>query len=430
MPKKKEQTIWFGRYVFWGLSAVWGCIALFGFWTYGWIGRMSYLTPAELVVQLSALLFPVGVFGLLAVYLDRNQLANESMKAAKGYLEELIYPSDLGATYIEGLNNELKQQIQLFRASFSEVSQQTNQVKENLTEWIEDLNKIIAHMDDQTQNMAGYVQQLATAAAAAQEQASNAGRYLAKQADLLIQVGSDAEAQLIGTGKQLQTQTEAVSQNVHAVLQAEKTMTSSLDKSSRLISALEANSHKIEKAMKSTDDIRQFLSDTDKVLLRFKEIGATLDLRLKALKQENKGETKEIIVKNNTMTAKEFTENMQLILDQLQGISVEMISVFQPKNEEELWDRYYAGDKAVFMRYINEDVKTAKRQKILELVHSNTSFQENVQNYMTAFEELTKGLGDSPWLGVLVGSDPGRLYMLLASLMQPNKSKNKQKETQ
>ncbi len=430
MPKKKEQNIWFGRYVFWGLSAIWGCIALFGFWTYGWIGRMSYLTPAELVVQLGALMFPVGVFGLLAVYLDRNKVINDSMKASKAYLEELLYPSDLGAAYIDSLNGELKQQIQLFRSSFTEVSQQTNQVKENLTEWIENLNKIIVHMDKQTQNMAGYVQQLASAAAEAQEQSSEAGRYLAGQADILMQVGTSTEKQLLETGKQLQSQSEAISQNVHAVMQSEKSMTNSLDKSSRLINALEENAHKIEKAMKSTDSMRQFLSDTDKVLLRFKEIGTTLDLRLKALKQEKGTGEKEIIVKNNTMNAKEFTENMQLILDKLQGISVEMISVFQPKNEAELWDRYYAGDKAVFMRYINEDVKTAKRQKILDLVHSDATFQENVQNYMAAFEDLTKGLGDSPWLGVLVGSDPGRLYMLLASLMRPSKSKNKQKETQ
>ena len=89
MPKKKEQNIWLGRYVFWGLSAIWGCIALFGFWSYGWIGRMSYLTPAELVVQLSALMFPIGVFGLLAAYLDRNKVINDSMKASKASFKDI-----------------------------------------------------------------------------------------------------------------------------------------------------------------------------------------------------------------------------------------------------------------------------------------------------------------------------------------------------
>ena len=44
---------------------------------------------------------------------------------------------------------------------------------------------------------------------------------------------------------------------------------------------------------------------------------------------------------------------------------------------------------------------------------------------MKTFEDLTRGLENSPWLGVLVGSDPGRLYMVLASLFKGEKNASK-----
>ena len=422
MPKKKEKKIWIGRYVFIALSILWGLIALYGFFTFGWISRLPDLTPAEFVVQICSLIFPIGVFGLLAVFLDRNRLMTDEMAAARAYLEELVYPSDLGANYVQNLNEDLKQQIQLFKSSFADVTKQTNQVREDLTEWIEDLNKIIQHMDEQTQNMAGYVQQLAGVADEAQEQSSNAGRHLANQADILLQVSDKTETQLIEIGKQLHAQTEAIAQNAHAVAQSEKTMSNSLDKSTKLISALEENARRIEKAMKTTEDMEGFLSDTDKVLLRFKEIGTTLDMRLKTLKQQKNEPIVIEKIENKGISAKEFTTKMQQILDKLQGISVEMVSVFQLKNEEELWDHYYAGDKAVFMRQINSLLTGTRRQKAIDLIHKNTEFKTNIEEYMKAFENLTRGLEDSPWLGVLVGSDPGRLYMLLASLLKKEKT--------
>ena len=288
-----------------------------------------------------------------------------------------------------------------------------------------DLNKIIDHMDEQAKQMAIYVQSLGEAADSAVDRSSAAGQHLATQADILLKVTDETENRLKETAKQLKAQTEEVAHNVHAVTQAEKNIENALDKSSEWIGVLSENGRKIEKAMKTTGDMQSFLADTDKVLLRFKEIGATLDMRLKALKQKN-AETIKIAPEESTgFSAKEFTERMQQILDKLQGLSVEMMSVFEPKNEEALWEQYYTGDKAVFMRYIKSTLTQAKRQKVLDMTLLKPDFQENVNAYMTAFEDLTRGLEDSPWLGVLVGSDPGRLYMLLATLFKGDKHAGK-----
>ena len=425
MVQKKEKIIWVGRYFFIAASVIWGIIALCGLFGFGWIGRLSDLTPAELVVQMGALFFPIAIFYLLGSYIDRNRLINTETAAARAYLEELIYPSDVGAQYVNDLNSELKEQIKEFKTCFSDVSQQTNRVREDMGTWIEDLNDIVTHMDTQVRQMSEYIQQLNVATVTAQDVSADAGQNLATQADILLKVSDETGKRLNETAKQLKTQTEEITQNVHAVEQAEKNMTKALDQSSDWIVALSENSRKMEKSVKTTEDIQSFLLDADKILLRFKEIGTTLDLRLKNLKQHNtKGESK-LDTEPDMVVAKEFTQQMQQILDKLQGMSVEMMSIFKPKDEANLWEQYYAGDKAVFMRYIKNVLNQSKRQKILNATLLDPKLQELIKSYMTEFELLTRGLEDSPWLGVLVGSDPGRLYMVLATLFKGAKNANK-----
>ena len=423
--KKTKQIQWVGRYTFIALSCVWGIVALYGFFTFGWIGRLSDLTPAELVVQVSALFFPICFFYLLGSYIDRNQLASLNLEASKAYLEELVYPSDLGAAHVQSLNDELKQQIQIFRSSFLDVTKQTNQVREDLTHWVEDLNKIILHMNEQTQKMAGFVQLLNEANKEATEKSADAGQNLAMQADILMKVTAETQKQLAETTKELVNQTEEMTQNVHAVNQAEKNINESLDKSASWINKLSENAQKIEKSMKTTALMQGFLNDTDKVLLRFKEIGTTLDMRLNKLKNTKVELPAKIVEQAPAVSAKDFTKSMQQILETLQGLSVEMMSVFNLKNEEGLWDQYYAGDKAVFMRHIQAMISASKRKKILDLADENPAFKENVLAYMKTFEDLTRGLENSPWLGVLVGSDPGRLYMILATLFKGDRDAGK-----
>jgi len=110
------------------------------------------------------------------------------------------------------------------------------------------------------------------------------------------------------------------------------------------------------------------------------------------------------------------------IVGQLQQFSVELAHLFSPKNEEALWKRYYAGDKAIFMRHLREEIRTTKAEKVRKLYRENMAFQTAVNHYMQVFEQMTyeakEKASDGPLLGVLVGSDVGRLYMVLAEVIK------------
>lgn len=132
-----------------------------------------------------------------------------------------------------------------------------------------------------------------------------------------------------------------------------------------------------------------------------------------------------VVLKREPVTKLAESDSLKeasLILRELQKHSVDLAQLFSPKIQETLWEKYYAGDKAVFMRYITHELSDKKRRKISERYLADTSFKQAVTNYMAAFEKMTKALDRDETDGLLmasvVGSDTGRLYMLLADLLQ------------
>jgi len=113
------------------------------------------------------------------------------------------------------------------------------------------------------------------------------------------------------------------------------------------------------------------------------------------------------------------------ILTRLQEFSVDMAHLFSPKSEEELWERYYNGDKTVFMRHIKSELTPAKYKKMKDLYASNIGFRESVDKYMAAFENITqaadKGDDSKLLMSIVIGSDVGRLYMVLANVLKGKK---------
>jgi len=113
------------------------------------------------------------------------------------------------------------------------------------------------------------------------------------------------------------------------------------------------------------------------------------------------------------------------ILARLQTYSVDMAHLFSPKAEESLWERYYNGDKTVFMRHIKSELSPSKYKKLTELYASDTDFHDSVDKYMSAFEDMTQALGKGDesklLMSVVIGSDVGRLYMVLADILKGKK---------
>ncbi len=125
-----------------------------------------------------------------------------------------------------------------------------------------------------------------------------------------------------------------------------------------------------------------------------------------------------------TVRTDDLLKEASTILTQLQDLSVDMAHLFSPKSEEALWERYYGGDKTVFMRHIRSELSVSQQKKMKELYQLNVHFKSAVDRYMAAFESMTqmmdKGDESKLLMSVLVGSDVGRLYMVLMNMLKGN----------
>ncbi|MBP5343507.1 MAG: hypothetical protein J6Y85_00290 [Alphaproteobacteria bacterium] len=427
MKHFKPDDLWYGKVFFYLFSISWLVICLYGFISFGWLKQVSDMTPIEFVIQFCSILFPVFVLFLLGAHWDKSRKLAVESQTIRHYLEELIYPTDKGKQYINELTTDLKEQISLFRKVFSSMSEQTESLRNDLCQWIGDLNTIIEHVDGETlqsiQKISQNMQTLADTTATANAHVVDSVQALATSADILNQVTHETVESIQKTSEVLQIDTEEIQQTAHAVVHAQTQIESALDKSGKLVSVLTDNTKKIEQVVYEANQFKDFLQTTDALSLRLKEMSTTLDMRLHNIHSKIDGQSEQRAAPQDK---KELTSDMMkqihFIIDQLYSASIEVSQVLKLKDENALWDKYYAGDKAVFVRTLGAQLSAQKRKKVIELYQNNKNFKQAVHNYKDAFEHLSLKIKDSKedsiWLGILVGSDIGRLYMVISDILK------------
>ena len=114
-------------------------------------------------------------------------------------------------------------------------------------------------------------------------------------------------------------------------------------------------------------------------------------------------------------------KDARLILEHLSTFSIDIVHVFTPKAEEEQWKKYYAGDNAAFMRYLITALPKEKADGFKKLYQENSTLRVAVMRYMSEFDALAVKAKTNEkkdvLLPVLIGSDAGRLYMILKQVL-------------
>ncbi|MBO7483866.1 MAG: hypothetical protein J6T55_01925 [Alphaproteobacteria bacterium] len=431
-----------GRIFFWIFAFGWGGFVLNYLAVSGWWQTRGTLSPMEVVGGIGGLAMPVLILFLVASYYDRSERVETEAKKMRIFMEELIYPDEEGAVYTKELTNELRNQIKEFRSVYTGVTEHTDKVRENLQRWIEGLNKLVKTVDTQTvgavQKMADHIEKLAKITHQSNQQAEQTTTLLAGQADILKDITHKTNAIMAGFSKELNAEIQEVQNLAHAMEVARGQIMSSEGDSAKIVKALTENVGRLEQTLAQYGSLGEIEKQAEKTTKEVALAGEKVQLQTRALQSvlnQMQGDMTLIAQGLNAHTEAlekhlNLKENQKhdllieasSIVTQLQQFSVELAHLFSPKNEELLWKRYYAGDKAVFMRHLREEIRMAKAEKVRKLYRENISFQSAVNHYMQAFEQMTheakESAPDSPLLGVLVGSDVGRLYMVLAQVIK------------
>lgn len=431
-----------GTLFFWIAALIWGAFVVNYLQISGWWQARGTLSPMEVIGGLGGLAMPLVILFLVASFFDRSERVEQEARKVRSFMEELIYPSEEGAVYTQELTANLSKQIKEFRSVYTGVTEHTDTVKENLQRWIEGLNKLVKTVDTQTvnavQKMATHVEKLAEITHQSNRQAEQTTALLAGQADILNDITRKTNAVMTTFSKELNAQIQDIQNLAHALEVARKQILTSEENSGKMVKALSDNTGRLEKTLEKYDSLKEVEVQAQQTNKEVALIGEQVEVRAKKLQNvlsQMQGDMTvvaqglnahtEALEKHLNLKEKESHDLLaeaSNIVGQLQQFSVELAHLFSPKNEEALWKRYYAGDKAVFMRHLREEIKVTKAEKIRKLYRENTAFQSAVNHYMQAFEQMTyeakENSADSPLLGVLIGSDVGRLYMVLAEVIK------------
>ena len=211
------------------------------------------------------------------------------------------------------------------------------------------------------------------------------------QADSLLEKMSGAQTQTQEKAQLLQAQTQLALQQLSSFNEQIGTQ---IEKIQAVVTALDEKMSALQKT-----DLTQQLEQLKKVAQEAEQhVGTTKD-NLDSLQLDS------------------FMTDARLILSHLSQFSIDITHIFAPKAEESLWKKYYAGDVSAFMRYLLTALPKEKRDKLKNLYQTDTSYRIAVTRYLAefdAFSAKTQSNGKKEMLlPLLVGSDAGRLYMLL-----------------
>ena len=255
-----------------------------------------------------------------------------------------------------------------------------------------------------------------------------------KKTDVLLDEKIKQAKLILTTQNEALEKTEAfLKKHENAVLQAQTALRSHNGALTQSENLIKNHQEVLEKSLTVSN---QKIKDIDVALkTNYEKIIQTVDVTLSRLKEVNielkETATMQSEVLNNPIQKTEettikkpvdFLQNATAILDRLQSFSIDMAHIFTPKSEETLWKKYYDGDKAVFMRHITKMISESQHKQIKELYTQNTDFNQSVVRYMNEFEQMTKMVQNEDenklLMSILIGSDIGRLYMVLADVLK------------
>lgn len=116
-----------------------------------------------------------------------------------------------------------------------------------------------------------------------------------------------------------------------------------------------------------------------------------------------------------------FLKDAGKIITHLESVSVDVNRILNPKDEEDLWKKFYNGDTQVFIRSIAKNMTGAQITALRKEFEKNGDLRKLVNVYMSEFETLVEKSKTHEYsaalMAVISGADLGRLYYVLAKAL-------------
>ncbi len=130
---------------------------------------------------------------------------------------------------------------------------------------------------------------------------------------------------------------------------------------------------------------------------------------------------KELIGSYKDVKVDTFLKDAGKIISALENISVDVNRLLHPKDEDDLWKKFYNGDTQVFIRYIVKNMNSAQVALLRREFEKNVELRKLVINYLKEFETLVEKSKShehsAALMAIISDADLGKLYYIIAKAM-------------
>ncbi|MBO6281586.1 MAG: hypothetical protein J6N49_03540, partial [Alphaproteobacteria bacterium] len=118
-----------------------------------------------------------------------------------------------------------------------------------------------------------------------------------------------------------------------------------------------------------------------------------------------------------------FMKTSADIIQELESISIDVNAIFNKNGnkDDDLWKKYYDGDKGVFVRHLAKNMTKKEILAIQEDYAKKADFRIIVDKYLDDFNSLINVAREneraSTLLALISGSDIGKVYYILAKAL-------------
>ena len=368
----------------------------------------------------------------LAIVIDHVDTKTvASMKELAHHVQVLAKSTEKANESTQSITQSLADRAGVLEVTGDKVARAMDSLSTSLNENIANIN----HITDGLKDAADHTQEILSIA-------DNTSALFNKQIDRMETLMGEYEVQTsehnerIFTNAEkiltvLKTQSALLDQEVEKTLHKMSIATQNVVEQSNALSNLsdETVSHINEVGTQlnvQTDILNQVLTETDARVRQLSTIQVEEQTqRLLEVSEKTEAFIQKLKTDLQSISSDQFMKDARLILEHLATFAIDIVHVFTPKAEEEQWKKYYAGDNAAFMRYLMTVLPKDKTENFKKLYQDNSTLRVAVTRYMSEFDVLALKAKNNEkkdvLLPVLIGSDAGRLYMILKQILGKTK---------
>ena len=198
-----------------------------------------------------------------------------------------------------------------------------------------------------------------------------------------------------------------------------------IKQSNVLVAATEDTVSKVHTAMNNLVETgREFSEKGDNIVKQTLHFNDVIDTQIKLLTDNTKkadATLKDLTKGYSDIKIDGFLQYASGIIEKLEALSVDINRVFNPKDEDDLWKKFYNGDTGVFTRYLAKNMTKQQIASIRKEYEKSGEFRALVGTYLSEFEVLVSRAKEHEHSGVLLsvisGADIGKLYYILAKTL-------------